>query len=59
LVRTLVDEEKPTGQYTVSWNGTDAAGTKVASGVYFYRMEAHTGLGTGTYTATKKMVVVR
>jgi hypothetical protein len=65
LVRTLVDEEKPAGQYTVSWNGTDATGTKVSSGVYFYRIEAHTGLGTHTgltargYTATKKMVVVR
>jgi hypothetical protein len=52
-VRTLVDEEKPAGQYTVGWNGTDATGTEVASGVYFYRIEA------GEYTATKKMVVVR
>ena len=71
LVRTLVDEEKPAGQYTVGWNGRDAMGTKVASGVYFYRIETHiprsvwtgpgthTGLGAEDYTATKKLTVIR
>jgi hypothetical protein len=47
------------GQQASGWNERDADGTKAASGVYFYRIEAHTGLETGIYTATKKMVVVR
>jgi hypothetical protein len=36
LVRSLVDEERATGRHSVSWDGCDEAGRKVASGVYFY-----------------------
>jgi hypothetical protein len=46
-VRTLVDEVKPAGGYTVSF---DAAG--VASGVYFYRLIA------GQFVGTRKMVLM-
>jgi hypothetical protein len=37
-VRTLVDETRPAGQQRVSWNGTNAYGEAVASGVYFFEM---------------------
>ena len=40
LVRTLVDGEKGAGYHTAVWDGRDDAGTEVASGVYFCRMEA-------------------
>jgi hypothetical protein len=53
LVRTLVSGKEKPGYKHVSWNGRSDGGTRVASGVYFYRME------TGSYTATKKLVVVR
>ncbi len=53
LVKTLVDEKRSAVQYTVRWDGRDATGMKVPSGIYFYRIE------TEEYTATKKMVVVR
>jgi hypothetical protein len=53
LVNTLVSEPKDPGYYRLEWGGKDATGTKVASGVYFYRIE------TEEYTATKKMAVVR
>jgi flagellar hook assembly protein FlgD len=53
LVNTLVDCKKPAGLHMVHWDGIDANGNKVPSGVYFYRIEA------GEYMATKKMVVVR
>lgn len=36
LVRTLVDEEKNTGQHMIQWHGVDNRGRTVASGVYFY-----------------------
>ncbi|HZL86504.1 MAG TPA: M14 family zinc carboxypeptidase [Candidatus Krumholzibacteria bacterium] len=38
-VMTLVDAALPPGQYRASWNGTDAGGTPLASGVYFARLQ--------------------
>jgi hypothetical protein len=35
LVRTLVDEQHASGTYSILWDGTDKAGLKVSSGVYF------------------------
>ena len=40
LVRTLVDGTFEAGSHEVPWDGKDDRGTDVASGVYFYRMEA-------------------
>jgi hypothetical protein len=53
LVRTLVSGKEKAGYRQVSWDGRSEVGSHVASGVYFYRME------TGSFAATKKMVVVR
>lgn len=39
-VRTLVNEEKPAGQYQISWDGRDNQGRLSAAGVYVYRLEA-------------------
>jgi hypothetical protein len=52
-VKRLVNETKSPGRYTVNWDGTSDQGTRVASGVYFYRIQI------GTYTAVKKMVVLK
>lgn len=53
LVKVLVDEAKTAGKYEVTWNGENNSGSKVASGVYFYKVSA------GTYTMTKKMVMMK
>jgi len=53
LVRTLVAGKEKAGYRQVSWDGRSEVGSHVASGVYFYRLE------TGSFTATKKLVVVR
>jgi hypothetical protein len=40
LVRTLVEEERPSGPYSARWDGCDDAGRRTASGVYFYTLIA-------------------
>jgi len=52
-VRTLISENKSSGMHTVTWNGLDNAGLKVASGVYIYRLEA------GQFSCTKKMAMLK
>ena len=49
LVRTLVDEEKPAGSYSVMWNGTTYQGLKVSSGTYIYTLKVN------GFENTKKM----
>ena len=52
-VRTLVDAEQGAGEYTIQWDGTDASGDKVASGIYLYRLER------GDRSESKKMVLLK
>ena len=39
-IRTLFDEHASAGSYSITWDGTDSHGQRVASGVYFYRLES-------------------
>lgn len=52
-IRTLSDGMREVGKHTVLWNGTNAAGHTVGSGVYYYRLEV------GKKLLTKKMVILR
>jgi len=47
-VRTLVDENKTTGRYTVVFNANS-----LSSGIYIYRIQA------GEYTASRKMTLIK
>lgn len=47
-VRTLVNKDKPAGNYRVTFNATS-----LSSGVYFYRITA------GSYTSVKKMILMK
>jgi hypothetical protein len=47
-IETLVNEEKNTGVYEVTFEGT-----KLPSGVYFYRIQ------TGDFVQTKKMILLK
>ncbi len=47
LVRTLANEEFPAGRHSTHWDGRDASGAHVSSGVYFYRLEAPGFRATG------------
>jgi hypothetical protein len=52
-VRVLVDEPKPAGRHMVRWDASDNDRRRVASGLYFYRIE------TAHYSATRRMVYIR
>lgn len=54
LVRTLVDAPHAPGEYTVRWDGHDASGNRLSSGVYFYRIE--TG---GGFRDSKKLILLK
>ncbi len=53
LVTTLIDESRPAGSYTAEWNGLGDGGSRVSSGVYFYRLR------TGGFLETRKMVLLK
>lgn len=49
----LARAEFAAGEYEVIWDGTDRQGSRVASGVYFYRLHV------GSEVETKKMVLLK
>jgi len=54
LVKTLVDGTMEAGSHELSWDGTNNLGSSVASGVYFYKINAG-----NDYENMKKMVLLR
>ncbi len=56
---TLVDERLSPGSYTVQWNGKTDGEVGVASGVYFYRLDAVSDNNTKLVSATRKMVLLK
>ncbi|MBN1478754.1 DUF4397 domain-containing protein [candidate division KSB1 bacterium] len=52
-VAMLINGETPAGSHSIVWNGTDNSGLKVASGLYFYSLEAN------NYKQTRKMMLVK
>ncbi len=52
-VKTLIDMTLQPGPHTVTWDGTNEAGDKTASGVYLYRLKV------GDADKTKKMVLLK
>ena len=58
LVRTLDLGWQPTGSYMTAssaayWDGRNAVGERVASGIYFYTLQ------TADFTATRRMVILK
>jgi len=52
-IRTLVDEVQEGGFYRIAWDGRSDAAFEVASGVYFYRLQA------GSFHAVRKLILLK
>ena len=52
-VRTLVDSPQSPGVYKTIWDGRDASGRELASGVYFVRMSS------ASFTQARKIALIR
>jgi hypothetical protein len=53
LVRTLAEGVVPAGAHTASWDGRDESGSRVAAGVYLYRLDSP------GVDVSRKMTVIR
>jgi hypothetical protein len=59
-VRRLIDGQfHEPGVYTVAWDGRNAGGQPTGSGLYLYRIEVRDGNGEETFSAVKKMTLVK
>ncbi len=52
-VRTLVDATRASGMHSAQWDGRDERGADVASGAYFFRLQA------GAFAAQGRVVLLR
>ncbi len=53
VVKTLVEGPLDEGRHRIEWDGTDAAGKPVPSGVYFYQLHA------GEFSAVRKLSLLK
>jgi photosystem II stability/assembly factor-like uncharacterized protein len=58
-IATLKDEIQNAGYYDAVWNGTNDFGSRVSSGVYFYRIETRPTGGRDVFTSIKKMMFLK
>jgi hypothetical protein len=52
-IATLINEEKPAGEYEVEFNSHSSEVRNLPSGVYFYQLKV------GSFVDTKKMVLMK
>ncbi|MFQ5637939.1 MAG: FlgD immunoglobulin-like domain containing protein [bacterium] len=52
-IATLVQEKQNPGTYSVTWNGKNSTGERVASGIYLVQLK------TGEFVQSQKMLLVR
>jgi predicted outer membrane repeat protein len=53
VVKRLVDGNKSSGVHTATWDGTSDSGSRVSSGIYFYKLVA------ANFVQTRKMVLLK
>ena len=58
-VKTLVNGVKSEGYYIISWDATNTFNAKVASGIYFCRLDAKSIDGSKTFAQSIKMILMK
>ena len=58
-VATLVNGVIPAGYHDVAWTTTNSSGALLASGMYFYRIEARPSDGSEPFVQLKKMMLLK
>ncbi len=58
-VMTLFNDVANAGNFEVQWNGKNSAGMSVASGMYFYRIDASPTKGGEHFTQVNKMILLK
>jgi Protein of unknown function (DUF3160)/FlgD Ig-like domain len=53
IIKTLVDQELPAGNYLAKWDGTNTIGMQVSSGIYIYNLRAADRQFSGKMTLLK------
>ena len=60
VIRQLIDGDQSAGYQLMVWDGRNEKGNSVASGMYFYQIEAAaTGEKAGVFNEVRKMLVIR
>ena len=59
ITRLAANEYRPAGYYNFIWNGRNAIGDKVATGVYFYHAMIRNDQGKVVLNKTKKMIFLK
>lgn len=54
IVKTLVHDKVKAGYHSINWDAPD-----LPSGIYFVKFKAHPGFGTGEFTETRKLVLMK
>ena len=58
-VMTLIDGDQNLGFYQVVWDGRNEVGSAVASGIYFFRIDAAPANGDPHFVQIKKMLMIK
>jgi predicted outer membrane repeat protein len=53
MIRTLLQENLPSGEHSILWNGKDEQGNTLNSGIYFYRIQS------ASTTSVNKMILMK
>ena len=58
-IRTVLDEERPAGFFSTEWDGKNDFRSDAASGTYFYRLQTVSTTDNRTFSALKKMILLK
>ena len=57
MIRTILNERKSSGDHILTWDGLNDKGERVASGVYFYKLEINSD--DDQLQQTRKMLMLK